>query len=220
MINYYTAYQDYYDWIMGNKNSGQIETPSSVIGPVKNRALYAEIVTKEQKRYNGEILPPIKVLLNETLASQAVDSIKDSKAVVNEVAKSVITDILNHKSTPKRFGLILKDVFSNESVLSPTRWLVYWSLDLESTFKSLMGQSNWQIEHFSKNYGFTLLQTQAILLLSSPEFRKVQVNPLLQWTMKQQDIAIDPLAEVVKWILPFNKVLLSLHYMEVLTFKF
>jgi hypothetical protein len=74
--------------------------------------------SKESTLSNMDILPPIKTILNEQIASTAIETIRDSKALANTMAKAWISEALADKTTPKKFGDILNRIFSYESVRS------------------------------------------------------------------------------------------------------
>lgn len=156
------------------------------------------------------ILPKsqIKDILNEQISSTAVDSLRDSQLVANEMAKTIIYDVLREKETKGKFGELLQFLFAYESVLHPTRWLVYWSLNLDTTLDSVVYQTKWQINYWAKQDPTAFLSSSlldsSIYWLKSIEARKHHIDPLLLWTLKQKEIA-DPVAGIVVDALPYVK---------------
>jgi hypothetical protein len=156
------------------------------------------------------ILPKnqIKDLLNEQISSTAVDSLRDSQQVANEMAKTIIYDVLKDKDTKGKFGELLQFLFAYESVLHPTRWLVYWSLNLDSTMNSIEYQTKWQIDYWAKldptlSLKSSLLDS-SIYWLKTSEARKYHIDPLLMWTLQQKTV-VDPVAGIVVDALPYIK---------------
>eukprot|EP01035_Chromulina_nebulosa_P066063 gene66063-90407_t len=119
-------------------NSKAIPQQSSTVSTTRKLIKYAEIVNAQ-----GFALP-IKILINSTIASTAVDSLRDSQDIANQLAKDWLIQFLDDKSNQKKFGYFLQDLFSYEPVLSPTRWLVHWSVNSTATRVLSLQQLQWQ----------------------------------------------------------------------------
>ena len=65
-----------------NQNPIDTRSPTNNLSATKHR-MYAEIVNDDQEFR----IPPLRVLVHETLSSSAVDSIRDSQELANELAK-------------------------------------------------------------------------------------------------------------------------------------
>jgi hypothetical protein len=100
----------------------------------KQTLVYAELISEKSLPAD---LPPIKVLINESLATSAVDQIRDSHHIANELSKELVMDMLTDKKSPEKLGTLLKHVFKYESLLQPTRELIYWSLKLPTTYQPI-----------------------------------------------------------------------------------
>lgn len=116
--------------------------PSKDSSPQKSggnsNKVYAELIS------DGSLpsdLPTIKVLINDSLATTAVDQLRDSQVAAHELSKSLIVDVLTDKHTPPKLGIILQSIFSYESLLQPTRDLIYWSIQIPSTFNPIYQQT-------------------------------------------------------------------------------
>lgn len=83
----------------------------------------------DQKSLNEHL----KSVLNDQVSITAVASMRRSRAVANDVAKSIIAEMLRSPLGASKFGETLNVLFSSEDVLANTRWLIYWSLRLDST---------------------------------------------------------------------------------------
>lgn len=149
-------------------------------------------------------LNPIKGILNEQLSSTALDSLRDSQFAAHELAKSMIQNTLKAKKTKGQFGELLNYMFSYESVLYPTRWLVYWSLNSNDTVLNTTYQAKWQVDYWGKNSGKDEVIAASKLWLASSENRKECINPLMFWALNQKEVK-DPIAAVVIDALPYIK---------------
>lgn len=79
-------------------------------------------------------LPSIKVLIHDQLAATAIDSLEGSKILAHEISKSLVTDLLQRPQNTKQFGVLLKEIFEFEYMQRPTRDLIYWSIQTNSSF--------------------------------------------------------------------------------------
>lgn len=166
----------------------------------KGTNVYAELISGKS--------PPIKVLLNEQITSKAVDSLKDSKDVVNFFANNLVIEVLKDKSTPKKFGDFLKYTFSFESTLAPTRSLIYWSIMSDVSFQNLRLLTVSQISDWiSMNAKHQILNSMNENMLSK-NFKNVNIHPLIQWTLYQDNMVISPLSNIIIHSLPYTKVFL------------
>ena len=196
----------------------------------KTYDLYAEIISSSTKgdendttnnnnNKDKEKLPPMKILLNKHITSTAVDSIrdsiKDSKDYLNMLARELLLGILHDNKNQHIFGDFLKYTFSYESVLLPTRELVYWSLYQTDTFQTIQSYINYQVlqiisptASLSHNIIKKSIVNSAIYNINDKAFKTCTLNPLIVWTLQQRDIVIDPLSKIIIDALPYVKVCL------------
>ena len=184
--------------------------------------LYAEIIDNDIDERS-----PLRVLVHETLSSSAVDSIRDSQQLANELAKCLLIEVLDRSENPGKLGLLLQYLFEYDAVLSPTRELIYWSLIQDETVKNTIFYTNLNRnywlglstlgQHVRTNRGVERQRgakelTQEVLLalaiqwLSDPETHKIVITPLLDWTLKSQESVITPLAALTAESIPTAKV--------------
>ena len=92
---------------------------------------------------DGAQTPGLRNLVHDTITSQAVDELKRSQQMANDLAKSLILEVLKRKENRGKLGELLQYTFAADTVLTPTRELIYWSLELEQTFKNIVWQVQW-----------------------------------------------------------------------------
>lgn len=204
----------------------------SLLNTTKHKhRVYAEIVSPGR----GEVTTPLRVLVHETLSSSAVDTIRDSQQLANELAKVVVLEVLGRKENQNKLGLFLQYIFASDTVLSPSRELIFWSLAFPETFSNLIycakwhrnywiGRSSLNCWHFddnqitNNNHAWDLgqhgdrehIQAAVVKLtaqwLDDPTSRTEVATPLLDWTLQQQEFVISPLAVVIAEAIPWAKV--------------
>jgi len=149
-------------------------------------------------------------MLNERIASSAVDSLRDSKLIADELVKEWIMKSSSDRKNIIRFGFILQDLFLYEPVLSPTRWLVNWTIARNSTERLALFQLKWHLKAFtignhsiiSKN----TLVSSASSLLQSKNFCSTTVAPSLIRTLAEHDSTVVNSIDLTVWSIPFAKV--------------
>ena len=172
--------------------------------------------------------PPLHVLMHEQLTSSAVDSIRDSRELAHELAKSLLIEVLERKENRGKFGELLLYLFVSDTVLSPTRQTIYWSLTSESTIENIVTNVKTHRDYwlgFTENYDRgiraiqklhtrhegrlmtdILLMSQVIHWLEDPLSRTAVITPLIDWTLQQNEIVKFPLTEITVSFLPWIKV--------------
>lgn len=165
----------------------------------RSTSVYAEIVSDQGLPAD---LPPIKVLINDQLASTAVDQLRDSQVAAHDLAKTLVVDMLTDQQSPAKLGIMLKHIFSYESLLLPTRELIYWSLQLPSTYEPIRSQSTAAVGCLDKHSAAQRLATVSESWLLHPATRTQVLAPLLTWTCAQQDLAVQPLTALAKDSIP------------------
>jgi hypothetical protein len=177
-----------------------------------------------------------KQIVVETAVDSAVESLKDSQQLANEIAKELILQLLKTKENQGKLGQFLEYIFAYETVLSPTRELVYWSLAGRDCTTNLTILSKRQRDYWlakpprALTFDYHLLTntrdyqvsqsmigagrpyTEANLLwladwwLRDKESRETTVKPLLDWSLKLEEEVIKPVALMSAKSIPYNKV--------------
>lgn len=101
-----------------------------------------ELPHKEEQPHtvaNDEMLSlkDLQNLLHATITQSAIESLKESQQIANDFAKILVLDILSNADSRSGLGVFLHSLFKYESVRSPTRDLIYFSLILEPTLHTL-----------------------------------------------------------------------------------
>ncbi|RYG99099.1 hypothetical protein EON65_50640 [archaeon] len=100
-------------------------------------------------------------------------------------------------------GIALKAVISYESVLKPTRDLIYCSLQFPCNVDPIVKNTKSII-----NKEYIPVETVSCLAedwLRHPITKRDVIIPLLTWSFQQPDICIDPLKDLVVDLLPTSK---------------
>eukprot|EP01038_Epipyxis_sp_PR26KG_P009578 gene9578-12901_t len=215
---------------MGNKASSSLdhdkkEANKSKTKLSKTSKVYAELVLSQNRKIGGNgsdeenpigsirqnqndpkaPLVPIKVLLNAQIASSAIDSMKDSQILVNELAKSMLLEVLKDDHSSQKFGELLKHILSYQPTRYSTRSLIYWTLRSDPIIQTSSSQSVWWIHYWSHTTGINEVSLITTNWLLHPLTQKNNIVPLLDWTLNQHPITIKPLAHLIEWSLPFSK---------------
>ncbi len=180
----------------------------------------SRLLAASENSYNSQMdnttITPIKVLLNEQITSSAVDSIRESQLIANEMAKSLIIEFFREPSSPKKFGELLNYIFSYESVLKPSRDIVYWSLQSSETYKSveLQAKSNSLALIGPEGGASTSVTNLTSDWLLRRDTRLSTFNPVISWACKEPAVTVEPLAGIVEQVLPLTRPVLveSLKY--------
>lgn len=162
----------------------------------------------------------LRVLVQETFTSSAVDSIRDSQLLANELAKRLLIEVLQRRENRGKFGELLQYLFISDTVLSPTRDLIYWSLAIDNTVHNIAQNvkmhRNFWLRSTEKQPGATrslerrltdaVLLTLIIRWLDDPVSKNQVVIPLLDWALKEHEGVIAPLTEIAAGSIPWTKV--------------
>jgi hypothetical protein len=168
----------------------------------KRTVFYAELISEKALPAD---LPAVKVLINDRIASSAVDQLRDSEMLAQKLAKEVVFDLLNDRHSPERLGTLLKYVFSYESLLQPARDLLYWSLHLPQSYGSIYWMSKQSIQQMGQ-YEKQALASISQQWLLRPETRIHIITPLLICSFLQQANVALTLSELATATLPLAKV--------------
>jgi hypothetical protein len=193
------------------KSSGEVEqnrkegNAASTENKVRHIKLYAELIS--DRGISSEI-PPLKVLINEKIAETAADQIRDSHAIARELAKSLLLDFLHHPTSKNQFGQFLDGLFKYESLRSPTRNLIYWSLTTPDVYSYTYDFTRYQAIQWFRYSGPPLCSSLIIDYISSSANRRATFAPLLAGVITDPGIAVNPLTELVVSSLPDTRSLL------------
>ena len=170
-------------------------------------------IKNENSNNNQKNIPPMKILLNNYITSSTVDSIrdsmKDSKEYLNMLSRELLLGILHDNKNQHIFGDFLKYSFSYESILLPTRELIYYSLNVNNTYHIISSYLNNEILRIIKNENNYINKTivnSSIYHIHDNFFKSYTFYPLIIWTIEQQEIVIDPLTKIIRSALPYTKV--------------
>ncbi len=170
---------------------------------------YAKIIIDDNPTLPSDI-PSFKVLMHEQLAATATDSIEGSTILAKEISKSLVVDLLKSKENTKKFGILLGDILKFDSILEPTRALIYWSINTQTSMLNL--------ERMSSNGLAQYLAYQPTLAASSNWMKNFikdkyfidQLSlPYFTWLLPNQDYCIQPVVNLIVYFLPRQKVQLS-----------
>jgi hypothetical protein len=74
-----------------------------------------------------------------------------------------------------------------------------------TTTQPAQHQAKWQVANLAQNDGSRQVVQSCDAYLKSAEARRLQIDPLLLWTLKRREV-IDPVAEIIVDALPYTKV--------------
>lgn len=160
---------------------------------------YAKIVMDDGPSLPSDI-PSFKVLIHEQLAQSASNSIEGSTLLAQEISKSLVVDLLRSKENTKKFGVLLGDIFKFDSILEPTRSLIYWSIQTDASMSALGNMS-------AAGLGQFLLQPTTIKLTNSmfsnylrdDYFISHISKPYFTWLLTDRDYCIHPLVALAEY---------------------
>lgn len=163
--------------------------------------IYAELVSNHPLPLD---IPPLKVLINEQIATTTADSLKNSEVLAHNLAKSLILDFLTPQNAGA-FGTIIRRMLSFEYTLQSTRNLLFWSLKIPSVTNTFKNNSSWV----------------ALTSLESTFIKSVALSNIASWigkdgfstlkfgltsVIQQPQYSIIPLTQISVDMLPSQKV--------------
>jgi hypothetical protein len=160
---------------------------------------YAELIS--DKGLPSDI-PPIRVLINEQIASSAIDSIKDSQRIAHELSKSILLDYLDDEVSINQFGEFLKTIFGYESLQFSTRDLIYWSLSFPEVHKSIYSMTQYQTNEYFKSFGKPLVFSLFTSWLTSPVTYKHFFIPQFTELLRNDENLVKPFAGLIASSIP------------------
>jgi hypothetical protein len=167
-----------------------IKSPKDIIEP-----LYYEMIgmeTSAKKR--------LYVIINQQLTSSAVDQIRDSQTLVNDLARSLIIEMLKHEKSPNHLGEFLQSTFSHQSAQQPTREFVLSSLAIDSTVTNIKLLMRDQEIYWLRGEAYPYTYSATIDFfdwwLTHPLTSSLVLIPQIKWILEQPDLTINPVKEV------------------------
>lgn len=196
--------RDYIDLIEKKKSaneSSEMKTgeDNTEVPNVETRTVYSEFI--EDKTMD---VKNIKDLFNSQLQQKAVNSIRDSETVVNDLAKALLIDVFLNPGNRGNLGNALQYLFTHETVLKPTRELVYWSVNSSDSQHQILNLSKSQVSYWLRDSSRTggQVMSKALLVdlaswwILSPINRKECIVPLIDWCLKTENA--DAMANLIE----------------------
>jgi hypothetical protein len=136
------------------------------------------------------------IIINQQLTSSAVDQLKDSQEIANYFAKSLILEYFQAPESPGQLGEFLQSLFSYDSIITPTRELIYWSLLQSDTRNNINILTKKQLQYWLKEEGVDYTHKITVDFfdwwLRHPLTCSDTIMPLVTWSLTQQDLAVKP----------------------------
>jgi hypothetical protein len=160
----------------------------------------------------------IEVLMKEKITTKVADSISESQQVANELAKSLVIEVLHNPKNLHQLGIILHNCFNYPQVQLSIRDLVFYHLHTEYTIKNTIYLLHGQIKYFLSDAGKNYTLSQLLTLLqwySTQDYFFEMVIPLFIWSISSKDASVDHtvdyLAKAASDSLSYNQVSTYLH---------
>lgn len=136
-------------------------------------------------------LQDFKDKINEQIKSEVKGQIRESQQAANDLAKSMIQDILAQSETKAQFGIFLQSLFAYESVRRPTRELIYWSLQRPDVVRSTCQLASNQVKYWLRNDGKHYTHEEFVGLidwwLRHPDTTRTVLLPFLKWPLEDPE---------------------------------
>lgn len=212
-----------------------LEPSTSIVLPAVIAALL--LVRKTEpvivKPPRPTISSSLRQMIGDRASSSAAITVKESEEAAKEAVKIILREALNGRENRILFGEFLTSILVSPELLTPVRDVIYWSLadeivtseaseNVKDQRDFLLGFSAelkegqvraTQLKRRTKGLVDESLMTNVIEWFENPDLPSTSVIPLLDYTLKQQDETILPLAEVTVDVIPWIKVRLrSLRY--------
>jgi len=189
-----------------NKNNEIDINSKDIINPIKNIKNRKIELIGINKSTDQRASQAIQLLVNDTLTLTALEGIKDSRDLAENIAKQLVLQVLTTPIYQEQFAEVLKYIFSYETVLSPTRWLAYWALGGKDCLSNTIYQSKWQLNYFfhdieplgAKQYTVNQINLGIKSWISNPLSRKNILIPNISWYLNQNiDIITKDIAKAI-----------------------
>lgn len=177
-------------------------SPREESGLVK---LYVEVASEKTTE-------PIKILLRDSITASAVDSLRGSQQLANELSKKMVLDYL---STPANVGItatFVASLLSNPQVRSNIWAYVPYLLDQPQVRRSVDQYAYYLRDYYIRPRGAGRPDTLRALVdlldwwLQLESTRQQTVAPLLAWALLLEESVMIPAADLAAWALPAAQV--------------
>jgi hypothetical protein len=172
------------------------------------------------------IASSLRQMIGDRASSSAAITVQESEEAAKEAVKIILREALNGRENRNLFGEFLTSIFVSPELLTPVRDVIYWSVADEVVMKQaaenmkeqrdfLLGFSAelkegqmkaTRLKKRTKGLVDESLMTNVIEWFEDPELPSTTVIPLLDYTLKQQDDTILPLAAITVDVIPWVKV--------------
>ncbi len=106
--------------------------------------------------------------------------------------------LLDDNNNPSKFGELLQYMFAYETVVGPTRDLVYWSLNSSDSYRGAKWLATTQRDYWLEGEGQPYTKHNLVELcewwLLHPVTRTGTLQPYLEWTIESDDISLHPIS--------------------------
>jgi hypothetical protein len=157
--------------------------------------------------------------MSKEITATAIDSIKDSQRAMNEIAKTLIHDVLGNEQHYDSFGIFLQNLFKHDTVASYCRWLIYWSIatdyNVQYSYDIFKRQLDFYLTVHNFNYDpshvnytdpsympLTLVIKSGTWWLHQEYAKKDYLVPAIVWLFNQEKDVVLPLADITAGLRP------------------
>ncbi len=161
--------------------------------------IYAELISDHPLPLD---IPPLKVLINQQIATTTADSLRNSSVIAHNLAKSMILDVLTQQNI-KSFGKMSQRMLGLDYTLQSTRGILFWSLRfpaVENVSMILIKSS----VHIAVSSTYDHLQS--VIVDFAKEYGKAVTKQNLLFCFNHHSWIIDPLVQQSLIALPKQKV--------------
>lgn len=167
---------------------------------------YAKVVIDDRPSLPAD-MPSFKVMIHEQLAASASNSIEGSTILAKEISKSLVVDLFRSNENPRKFGILLGDIFKFDNIRSPTRELIYWSIQTDSTIGNLNAlSSSAMVRGLAASSSRIYSATWMVNFIKDAYFFHDLSLPYFSWLLKDHEYCINPLISLASYFIPLQKV--------------
>lgn len=167
---------------------------------------YAKVVIDDRPSLPAD-MPSFKVMIHEQLAASASNSIEGSTILAKEISKSLVVDLFRSNENPRKFGILLGDIFKFDNIRSPTRELIYWSIQTDSTIGNLNAlSSSAMVRGLAVSSSRIYSATWMVNFIKDAYFFHDLSLPYFSWLLKDHEYCINPLISLASYFIPLQKV--------------
>ena len=175
----------------------EADVPPELLMQRAMTAVLEELGGKEGKN-------PVTLLMGEVVGKAAARKFRTTEAyrLGNDAAREMVIQVLNEYTSQKGAGRLIKDILSQESVRSPTRWLVYSSLHTPHVYDSVQwlgrSQRDYWLRDDAKAYTTRRLSDLVSWWMLEDWTKHKVVVPLVVQTVQDEVRVRQPLSGVME----------------------